>query len=535
MHPSIRRRAGGALAAGIALTAALTALWQAQAVVGGTESTQPYSFMVSLQYDAPRPDGHRCGAVLIAPQWAVTAGHCANTPTGVTAGVPRGWQVRVGSLDTTSGGEVTEIDKFYRRHNKYDPPGEDIAVLHLRNPVRAKPVRLAQTTPADGTPVRILGWGATSGSCGDFDDPNCFPSKLREADTEVVPVKQCWDDDGQALPLCVGRADPPVGPGTTDSGGPALVRVGAEWVLAGTVIGPGNRGADFPDMYTDVTKNAGWINGIVTGTHVPPFDPIPNVEGTAKVGGCQGSVVRSATARPDDPALALTNGHCVPSGRPAPGKSLVDQPADLESPVTINDPAGYTQTTTRATRLVYATMTGTDIALYRLDKTYAQLAAEGAKVFQLSTAPMRVGDQLFMAYESSRPQCTVEAVATHLREDGYQQDDAVRYAPSDTCVSKPGYSGSALLAPDGNTVMGINNTHNRDGEQCTNNNPCEVGPNGEVTSTKGRAYGQQVYMITACLTEGSKLDLSRRGCALTGAPPRPGDQVQHSSPQTRKP
>jgi hypothetical protein len=134
---------------------------------------------------------------------------------------------------------------------------------------------------------------------------------------------------------------------------------------------------------------------------------------------------------------------------------------------------------------------------------------------------MRVGDQLFMAYESSRPQCTVEAVLTHLREDGYQQDDAVRYAPSDTCTSKPGYSGTALLASDGNTVMGINNTHNRDGEQCTNNNPCEVGQDGAVTAVKGRSYGQQVYQIAACLAAGSRLDLSRPGCALTGATPPP--------------
>jgi secreted trypsin-like serine protease len=503
-----------ALLAGFALTVTVAGAGSASAVMGGTESSQPYSFMVSLRYDSPRPDGHRCGAVLIAPRWVVTAGHCANTPTGGTAGVPRGWTVRIGSLDTTSGGEVVEIDKFYRRHNTYDPPGEDIALLRLRTPVRAQPVRLAENTPADGTPVRILGWGATSDSCADFTDPVCFPSRLREADTEVAPLQECWDDDGSALPLCVGSTDPAVGAGVTDSGGPALVRAGDEWALAGTVIGPGIRGRDLPVMYTDVTKNADWINGIVTGSNVPPDDPVPNVEGAAKVGDCQGAVVRATTARDEDPALVLTNGHCLPTGRPAPGTAVVDQPADLP-PVTIADPAGYPQTSTQATRLVYATMTGTDIALYRLDKTYAQLAEEGAKVFRLSTSPMRAGDQLLMAYASSRPQCTVEAVVPHLREGGYQQDDAVRYAPNNTCQSKPGYSGAALLSLDGNTVMGINNTHNRDGELCTDNNPCEVGQDGTVTAVRGRSYGQQIHHITDCLTEGSQLDLSRPDCALT--------------------
>ena len=73
----------------------------------------------------------------------------------------------------------------------------------------------------------------------------------------------------------------------------------------------------------------------------------------------------------------------------------MDQPADREVPIA--DRQGYPQTTARAKRLVYATMTGTDIALYRLDKTYAQLKAEGAKVFRLASAPVRAGDPLTVA------------------------------------------------------------------------------------------------------------------------------------------
>ncbi len=242
-------------------------------------------------------------------------------------------------------------------------------------------------------------------------------------------------------------------------------------------------------------------------------------------------MVSTRTSRPNDPALMLTNGHCVQGQRPTPGSALVNQTADLKVPIA--DRQGYPKTTARANQLVYATMTGTDIALYRLDKTYAQLKAEGAKVFQLTSTPVRAGQRLTVAYPSHRLNCTAQAVVPHLREGGYQQDDSIRYATSEDCDTKHGMSGSALLAPDGTTVVGIHNTHNDDGEQCTDDNPCEVGPDGAVTSVQGRGYGQQVHMITACLTKGSKLDLSRKGCTLTGVTPRPGHHNGHSGDHHR--
>ncbi|WP_439662971.1 trypsin-like serine protease [Lentzea sp. HUAS TT2] len=473
-----------------ATLAMITAVTPALAIRGGAEAAAPYPFSGSLQRpDSPRADGHTCGVTLVAPGWAVTAGHCTrNNPSLAQVGRPKNWSVRLGTLDAGSGGEVVEVERFitYSPNPVHDG---DIGLLKLKRNAKTKPVALPAARPAEGAAARILGWGMTC----DRRAPECYPQKLREADTVIQPATAC-DGIYADRELCIGALDGSVAATNMDSGGPALVRDGDRWVIAGIVSGAG--GDDRPVMYTDVHHFTGWIDDVVTGRINPPDTPVPNLEGAASVGGvCSASVVRTDHTRPGDQALLLTNGHCVPE-RPAPGQTLRD--VALKLPVTIGDRQGYLQAKAETTRLVSATMTGSDTALFELDQTYAQLKAKGVKIFKLANRSARPGERVdvISSGNGDRFSCTIEAVVPHLREEGYTQANAYRYDPA--CKPSHGGSGSPIVLKDGVTVVGVHSTGNDSGEQCTANNPCEVAADGSVTVHQGARYGQQVKHLAAC-------------------------------------
>ena len=104
-------------------------------------------------------------------------------------------------------------------------------------------------------------------------------------------------------------------------------------------------------------------------TIAAPHGPEPTVKavdfaGTVALSNCSGSVVRMPASEPDDPALVLSNGHCIESGFPAAGEVIVDQPSSRS--FSLLNSAGSRVATLRASKIAYATMTDTDISLYQL-------------------------------------------------------------------------------------------------------------------------------------------------------------------------
>ncbi|MEV6564140.1 S1 family peptidase [Streptomyces kronopolitis] len=235
--------------------------------------------------------------------------------------------------------------------------------------------------------------------------------------------------------------------------------------------------------------------------------------GTVALSNCSGSVVRMPGSQANDPALVMSNGHCLESGMPGAGEVVVDQPSSRS--FTLLTKSGGRAGTIRANRVVYATMTDTDVTLYRSGSTYAQIEQKyGIKPLELSTDhPTKgAGISVVSGYWKKIYTCNIDGFVPTLKEGDWTWKDSVRYTPQ--CQTIGGTSGSPVIDTSTGKVTAINNTGNEDGERCTENNPCEVDENGKVTVHKGTNYAEETYGIPKCFGAGNKLDLNADGCTL---------------------
>ncbi|MFD6337919.1 serine protease [Streptomyces sp. NPDC060131] len=235
--------------------------------------------------------------------------------------------------------------------------------------------------------------------------------------------------------------------------------------------------------------------------------------GTVALSNCSGSVVRTPASQPSDPALVLSNGHCLESGMPAAGQVIVDR-ASTRTFSLLNS-AGTGVATLRASKIAYATMTDTDMSLYQLTSTYAQIQSSyGISALELNaTRPVQgTAIKVVSGYWKRIYSCNIDGFAYQLKEGSWTWKDSVRYTSA--CNTIGGTSGSPVIDNTTGKVVAVNNTGNESGGRCTVNNPCEVDQNGTVTVRQGINYAQETYGIVACVGTGSKIDLTRPGCTL---------------------
>lgn len=240
--------------------------------------------------------------------------------------------------------------------------------------------------------------------------------------------------------------------------------------------------------------------------------------GTARLPGCSGSVVRWASALDDDPAVVLTNGHCV--RRPFLGARdvLVDQ--EQYKKIELLDGRGSVAMTVRGAHLRYASMYRTDLAIYELRETYADLAAGGVTPLALAARGPSRGDRIRIpsGYWVEQRACTTTGTAYRLHEREWDWWRSIRLPALDGCAIRGGYSGSPIIDRTTGEVVGVANTGYVGGRRCIDS-ACEENRRGVVRMVRNMNYGQQTWWLNTCLGADRRFDLEARGCKLA----EPGD------------
>ncbi|MFC5215157.1 S1 family peptidase [Streptomyces coerulescens] len=261
------------------------------------------------------------------------------------------------------------------------------------------------------------------------------------------------------------------------------------------------------DTVTSATESLGQV------LQPKPKAKAVNFAGTVALSNCSGSVVRFPASEDNDPALVMSNGHCLETGMPGPGEVVVDRASSRT--FSLLNASGSKVATLRANKIAYGTMTDTDVSIYQLTTTYAQIKSSyGIDALTVADSHPTAGTAITVAsgYWKRLYNCNIDGFAYRLKEGDWTFKDSVRYTSA--CNTIGGTSGSPVIDQATNKVVAVNNTGNESGERCTVNNPCEVDESGNVTVRQGINYAQETYQIPACFGVDNKLDLNASGCVL---------------------
>jgi secreted trypsin-like serine protease len=250
------------------------------AIINGTAATDGFRWLAFVAQTDGSTYFDSCTGSVVAPNWILTAGHCAEDDSTGAIYPAANFYVVTGSLDWTDQAvrQVSAVKEILP-DPRYDPSTDfyDDALLLLSTPTTAPVLPLADggdpSLYTPGSEVTLSGWGLT-----DPNDPSSIPAQLLWASTVLQPSRYCSARDpdpfASSLQTCV--VDAPYydnGGCFGDSGSPLIANNLAGQPGNPTEIGVldtvlGSCATDSPDYFTRADAIAGWVNAEIAA--VPP-------------------------------------------------------------------------------------------------------------------------------------------------------------------------------------------------------------------------------------------------------------------------
>jgi V8-like Glu-specific endopeptidase len=231
------------------------------------------------------------------------------------------------------------------------------------------------------------------------------------------------------------------------------------------------------------------------------------------------------------PAYVLTNAHCIDllNNLLKPTEIVVNRrltQTGRSGPILTYTPDYFlrpqrARRTYKVQKILYATMSNSDLALLELPLTQRDLMRNGINPLAIARQPAKLGQRIDVVGVPGevlpgnrqflhRSSCLL-GPTVRVKEGVYQWPQAIR----NRCSVVSGMSGSPMIA--NGQVVGIINTgggNDRLRNLCTINNPCEVGANGRPQHTVNENYGQPVDRLLGCFNERGVFDLGQASCQL---------------------
>ncbi|STD11926.1 Uncharacterised protein [Dermatophilus congolensis] len=208
---------------------------------------------------------------------------------------------------------------------------------------------------------------------------------------------------------------------------------------------------------------------------------------------CSGAIVKLPGAKDSDKALLLSAGHCIPGPHLKDGESVANKKiAGTGNQVQIHKGSDkdnhLNPLQTRVTDVVYATMTGTDVSLMKIDKTYSALQGAGIKAREIPGDDLKKGDAVSVpapAIGLSLHGCKVENTGLTKKVKSWTWNNFVEVSGDQCGQLREGASGSPIISDSDGRIRGI------------------VSMVGDGPDKRVHGFGAQSSILLGCVKDGS--------------------------------